>query len=129
MNDDDSLISMTSKHSQKCISCSKNISLIEKETYMCSKCKQYFCLECYPLFLNESKCPGSFNQEEHEPIMVRITRTIKEYAPLGVSIDQLERTKNSQGYTQSSAKIMPDNDTDNKEKSKSTKPKLKILDD
>ena len=128
MNDDDSLISMTSKHSQKCISCSKNISLIEKETYMCSKCKQYFCLECYPMFLNVSKCPGSFNQEEHEPIMVRITRTVKEYAPLGVSIDQLERTKNSQSQSQSSVKIMPDDTTD-KEKSNSTKPKLKILDD
>ena len=79
MSDDDSnIISMSAKHSQKCISCSKTISLIEKETYMCSKCKQYFCTECFPLFVEADICPGAF-QEEHSPIMVRITRTIKEY--------------------------------------------------
>ncbi len=126
MSDDDSIIAMSSKHGQKCISCSKLISLVEKETYMCSKCKQYFCTECFPLFVNASKCPGNF-QEEHEPIMVRITRTVKEYAPLGVSIDQIERETKSQTQKKSSLKIMPD-DTD-KKSSDSSKPKLKILDD
>lgn len=126
-DDDTNFIAMSAKHSQKCISCSKNISLIEKETYMCSKCKQYFCTECFPLFVNATKCPGSFH-DEHEPIMVRITRSVKEYAPLGVSIDQLERTKNTSSSTKSSLKIMSD-ETENRPKSESTKPKMKILDD
>ena len=125
---DSDIINMTSKHSQKCVSCSKAISLIEKETYMCSRCKQYFCLECFPLFVDATKCPGSF-QEEHEPIMVRITRSIKEYAPLGVSIDQIERSKNKPSDSQSSIKIMPEDNSAKKDSSGSSKPKLKILDD
>ena len=124
---DANLIAMTSKHSQKCISCSKTISLIEKETYMCSKCKMYFCNECFPLFVNASKCPGSF-QEEHEPIMVRITRTVKEYAPLGVSIDQIEKEKQTPKPQKTSIKIMSDS-TEGKNKGDSKKPKLRILDD
>ena len=127
-DDDTNFIAMSAKRGQKCISCSKMISLIEKETYMCSKCKQYFCVECFPLFVVALKCPGSF-QEEHEPIMVKITRTIKEYAPLGISIDQIEREKKSQVQTKSSIKIMPDGNNSKKEQSDSTKPKLKILDD
>lgn len=126
MADDNDIIAMSSKHGQKCVSCSKLISLVEKETYMCSKCKQYFCTECFPLFVDASKCPGSF-QEEHEPIMVRITRTVKEYAPLGVSIDQIEREQKSQVQTKSSIKIMPDDSK--KGTSDPSKPKLKILDD
>ena len=118
---------MSSKHSQKCISCSKIISLIEKETYMCSKCKQYFCTDCFPLFLDAPKCPGSFH-EEHEPIMVRITRSVKEYAPIGVSIDQIEKNKNSSSI-KSSLKIMSDSEGQVKPNSGETKPKLKILDD
>ena len=125
---DTNIISMTSKHAQHCVSCSKLISLIERETYMCSKCKVYFCTECYPLFVNADKCPGSF-QQEHEPIMVRITRTVKEYAPLGVSIDQIERSKTSESKIPSSLKIMPDSDSKTNEKTNPSKPKLKILDD
>lgn len=127
-DDDTNIITMSAKHSQKCISCSKTISLIEKETYMCSRCKQYFCTECFPLFLDATKCPGSFH-DEHEPIMVRITRSIKEYAPIGVSIDKLERNKESGASGKSSLKIISDNEEQNKPKTDNSKPKLKILDD
>ena len=127
VDDDSNLIAMTSKHSQKCISCSRIISLIEKETYMCSKCKQYFCTECFPLFVNADKCPGGF-QEVHEPIMVRITRTIKEYAPLGVSIDQIEKNKTSSKPTKSSIKIIND-ENQKKDSNDPKKPRLKILDE
>jgi hypothetical protein len=126
--DENKLISMTSKHSQKCISCSKIISLIEKETFMCSKCKKYFCSECAPTFLDAVNCPGGI-QEIHEPIMVKITRSIKEYAPLGISIDQIEKIKNSPNKSNASIKVISEETNKNEKPQDSVKPRLKILDD
>ena len=125
---DETVIKFQSKYSQNCKSCSKVISLNEKFTFLCSKCKFYFCEEC-ALFFNENSsnaqnnCPGGENNDPHDSIMVKITRNIKEYMPIGVSIDQLERKQDIKTQ-QSTMKII---DNDNSEPPK--KSKLKILDD
>ena len=127
---DKNIVQMQSKYSQNCKSCSKMISLNEKITYLCSKCKLYFCEDC-ALFLNENtsnlvnNCPGG-DKEPHDSIMVKITRNIKEYLPIGLSIDDLERNSNSVGKKKNSIRII---DPKTNDSSSNKKPRLKILDD
>ena len=131
---DEDTIKMQSKNIQVCIACAKNISLSDKLTYMCSKCKLYFCEECAIFYNNNSlntvdNCPGG-KTDPHESIMVRITRTIKEYAPLGVSIEKLESNKKTSQQSKSTIKILTDTENDLKNTSKEkNKPKFKILED
>lgn len=125
-NRDIDIIHFQSKHSQQCRSCGKRISLIEKITYLCTKCKNYFCEECAS-FLNQNttnkkdNCPGGDHQQ-HEAIIAKITRTVKEYAPIGVSIDVLEKQKSLQSSA-STVKIL-----DSDESKKKKKSGVKILD-
>ena len=128
MDDSDkNVVRMQSKYSQHCKSCSKLISLNEKITFLCSKCKNYFCEEC-AMFLNENSEDGIFNcpggeLDPHSAIIVKVTRNVKEYLPMGVSIDELERKKSSD-QKKSTIKIIDPNP-----KNSNKKPSLKILDD
>ena len=124
------IIKMQAKYNQTCKGCSQTINLIEKVTYMCTKCNFYFCEDCAN-FYNENEsgtknnCPGG-DTDPHESIMVKITRNIKEYSPIGIGIDELEKKKTQTKNVKSTLKILDDkssNDVTNK------KSKLKILDD
>ena len=129
-NIDKNIIQMQSKFTQNCKSCSKLITLNEKITYLCSKCKLYFCEEC-AIFLNENaskvinNCPGG-DKKPHDSIMVRITRNVKEYLPIGLSIEDLERKANNMDKKKSSIRII---DSKNNDSNSNKKPRLKILDD
>lgn len=80
--------------SQYCSGCSRKINLIDIETYMCARCKNYLCVEC-ALFYHENvsqlddNCPGDTNNSHHISL-IRITRKIKEFNPSGVSIQYLK---------------------------------------
>lgn len=124
---DKNTIRMQSKYSQNCKSCSKQITLNEKVTYLCTKCKLYFCEEC-AVFLNDNEsnilnnCPGGV-KDPHDSIMVKITRNIKEYLPIGISIDDLERNEKSSKPQKNTLTIIEDHEPASKQG------KMKILDD
>ena len=124
------IVKMQSKFSQNCKSCSKLISLNEKITYLCTKCKMYFCEEC-ALFLNQNEvnkintCPW-WEKDPHDSIMVKITRNIKEYLPIGISVNDLEKKVKNKEQENSTIKII-DSKTD--ESNIKKKSRVKILDD
>jgi len=74
----------------------------------------------------KGNCPGG-DLEPHEAIIAKITRTAKEYAPIGVSIDVLEKKKSlNMDETISTIKILDSEDSSLKKKKGSG---VKILDD
>lgn len=113
-------------YSQKCRSCGQRIELTARLTYMCSKCKNYFCEEC-AMFLHQNvgqtnnNCPGSAENDPHDVFMVKITRNIKETHPIGVSMDKLEK----QGQEQSTVRVLRPGEGVHSAK----KPSLRILEE
>lgn len=67
---------------------------------MCTKCKNYFCRECAYYHNNLSKtqkhnCPGYFKElsEEHQPVLVKITKNMTGPDLKGVSLTELSIKK------------------------------------
>ena len=129
---------------QYCSGCGRRVDLQATETFMCSHCKNYFCEEC-AYFYHENiakNCPGD-KSDPHNIVLVKITRLIKEFSPMGVSIQQLEnntelgRSKSgliiqseSINTSNEEAKIIDDdNFTSGPSKSKEKKSRVLILDD
>ena len=113
----------------QCIGCRRPIDLTTTVTFMCTKCKNYFCAECANYF-NElaekvpDSCPGSKEVSigKHTAIIAKITRTIKESNPMGVSITELERSAKSRIIEKPTMKIIEQNTAPNVSS-------IKIIDD
>lgn len=104
-----------------CIGCRRPIDLTATITFMCTKCKNYFCEECAYYFNDlpektSNLCPGSKAVAigNHTVVLAKITRTIKESNPMGVSITELERKTKSRIIENPTMKILDQNDTPNK---------------